>query len=594
MLRANAHYFDVTVEIPLPTGGQSGALRLAMPVWTPGHYIIEDFARHVVDVKAFDGETGEGLAVTKISKSLWEIPIRGSKRVRVEYPVYAFVYSVGTSYLDNQHAIINGASVFLYPEGMEGNPVRVVVVPYPGWNRVSTGLEKVSEWEFAAPNYDLLVDSPMEVGNQEVQAFNTGGIEYEVSMFGPAPIDKAKFVADLKKIVETTTPVFGHVPYERYVFLVNFTDSAGGGLEHTNSTMCFAPRFRLLPKEEYNLMTGLFSHEFFHAWNVKRLRPVGLGPFNYSMETYTKSLWIAEGITSYYDDLLIRRAGLYSVEEYLDAFVANIDLVKSLAGSRYQSAQESSFDTWVKFYKPDENSPNVTSSYYAQGAVIGWMLDMTIRKVCNGKRSLDDVMRKMYGDTFLKEGRGYSDDEFEAVCTEIGGPGIKEIFDSRVRGREDVDYDRYLGYVGLKLSSREEPVKEKGFLGVKLSSEGGKTTVKTSLSGSPAESMGLAVNDEILAIGELRVSSDRLGFYVQTMNPGDDLKVTVARNGRLMELKGRVGKRPTLQFKIKPVEAATDDQKALFKGWMLEDWKAELKYPEYQRSPDRKPVFDYV
>ena len=324
------------------------------------------------------------------------------------------------------------------------------------------------------------------------------------------------------------------------------------------------------------------------------MRPTGLGPFDYSAETYTKSLWIAEGITSYYDDLILRRSGLYSVEEYLDAFVSSVNVLKSLPGSRYQSAEEASFDTWTKFYKPDENSPNVTSSYYTQGTVIGWMLDMAIRRTSRGGRSLDDVMRKLYNDVFLKGNRGYTDKEFEAACVELGGAEVEEIFDSRVRGRKDVDYDRYLGYAGLRLISKEERAEEKGFLGVRLKSEGAKTTVTTELAGSPAEAMGLAVNDEILAIGGFRMGSDKLSFCIGTMQPGKSLNLTIARNGKLMELNGQVGRRPAFEYRIQPLKNATDDQKTLFKGWMLSDWKAELKYSEYPKSPDRKPVFDYA
>jgi predicted metalloprotease with PDZ domain len=594
MVRANTHYFDVMIEIPIPASKRTGELRLAMPVWTPGHYLVEDFARHITEVKAFDADNRRELAVTKLEKSLWSVSLRGSEKVRVEYPVYAFVYSVGTSYVDNLHALINGASVFLYPEGMRETHVKLVLVPRPEWKVVSTGLQRISEWEFSAPDYDVLVDSPLEVGNQEVRSFETGGAKYDVSIFGSAPIDLEKFVGDIKDIVERTAPIFDQVPYDRYVFLVNFTDTIGGGLEHLNSTMCFLPRLRMMPKEEYDQSMGLFSHEFFHAWNVKRLRPAGLGPFDYSAETYTKSLWIAEGITSYYDDLIIRRSGLYSVEEYLDAFVSNVNILRSLPGSGYQSAEEASFDTWTKFYKPDENSPNVTSSYYTQGAAIGWMLDMAIRRTSRGGRSLDDVMKKVYNDIFLKENRGYTDKEFEEACVELGGAEVEEIFNDRVRGRKNVDYDRYLGYVGLKLSSKDEHSAEKGFLGVKLKSEGGRTTVSTELAGSPAESMGLAVNDEILAAGGFRMNSDKISFYIGTMKPGASLRLTIARNGKLMEVNGQVGKRPAFEHRIQPVVGPTEDQKTLFKGWMLADWKTELKYPEYPKSPDRKPVFDYV
>ena len=594
MARANAHYFDVTVEIPVPVEERARELRLSMPVWTPGHYLVEDFARHITEVRAYDAGSNVELSVTKLEKSLWSIALQNSEKVRVQYLVYAFTYSVSTSYLDHIHALINGASVFLYPEGMKGTPVRLTLVSQPDWKVVSTGLERVSEWEFAAPDYDVLVDSPIEVGNQEVRPFDLGGVKYEVSIFGSAPIDLEKFVGDIKGIVERTTPIFDHIPYDRYVFLVNFTDTTGGGLEHLNSTMCFSPRLRMVPNEEYCQSMGLFSHEFFHAWNVKRLRPAGLGPFDYSSETYTKSLWIAEGITSYYDDLILRRSGLYSVEGYLDAFVSNINILKSLPGSGYQSAEEASFDTWTKFYKPDENSPNVTSSYYTQGAVIGWMLDMAIRKTNRGARSLDNAMKEVYNDVYLKENRGYTDKEFEAACVGLGGPEAEEVFETRVRGRKDVDFDKYLGYAGLRLKNREERTEERGFLGVKLKSDGGRTTVAMELAGSAAEAMRLSANDEILAVGGFRMGSEKLSFCLGTMKPGETLRLTIARNGKLMEVEGRIGRRPAFEHRIQPVEGATDDQKALFRDWMLADWKAELKYPEYAKSPDRKPIFDYV
>ena len=590
MLRANAHYFDVTMEIPV-TGGE---LRLSMPAWTPGHYRIEDYARNVTEVKASDMASGVQLDVVKVGKSTWSVALSGSKKVKVEYPVYAFSYTDTASYVDGVHALINGTSVFLYAEGMKESPVSLKIAPRPEWKAVATGLEKTGDWEFAAPDYDVLVDSPIEVGSQEVRSFETGGIKYEVSMFGDAPIDREKFVGDIRKIVESTTPIFGHVPYKRYVFMVYFNDTAGGGLEHLNSTVCFIPRFRLVPREEYDLMMGIFSHEFFHAWNVKRMKPVGLGPFDYSGEVHTKSLWIAEGVTSYYDDLILRRAGIYSVEEYLDAFAINVNMMKPLPGARRQSAEEASFDTWIKFYRPDENSPNVTESYYTQGAVIGWMLDMVIRRASNGGKTLDQVMRKVYGDSFQKENRGYTDAEFESACVELGGQEAKRVFESRVKGKDEVDYDRYLGYAGLRLAAKEEGASQKGFLGVRLAGEGGRAMVRNVLSGSAAEAMGLAVNDEVVAVKGMRVDQGKLSFYLGTMKPGDEVVLELARNGLMTRLTGKLGAKPNFEFRVQPLADAREEQKALFKGWLLADWKPELRYPEYAKSPDRKQLLDYV
>jgi predicted metalloprotease with PDZ domain len=595
MTRPNTHYMDVAMDLQPARDPREGGFYLAMPVWTPGHYLVEDYARNVLHVKAFDGTTGEELKVTKRVKNRWFVESRNSNKVKVEYAVAALAYDDTKSYIDQSHAMINGASVFLYPEGMEGNPIRLTLAPPADWKKVSTGLEQLAEWEFLAPNYDVLIDSPMEVGNQRIDSFVVQGVEHQVSTFGPAPINVEKFVTDLKSIVEKTIPVFGEVPYKRYVFLVNFTDNVGGGLEHLNSTVCMVPRLILTPREEYNVTMGLFSHEFFHTWNVKRLRPNGLGPFDYSAETYTKSLWIAEGITSYYDDLILRRTGLYSVEEYLDAFAANVNILKSLPGSRHQSAEESSFDTWIKFYKPDANSQNATSSYYTQGAVIGWMLDLEMRMVTRSTRTLDDAMRKIYQETYVKEDRGYSDEEFEAVCREIGGDGVVEIFDARVRGRRGVDYDRYLGYAGLRLVEKDDQSsQEKGFLGIRSGSEGGRTIVRTSLAGSPAEAMGLTVNDEIVGIDGIRVGSEELSFYIATRAPGSSVVLTVARNARLMEVRGELAKKPPFAYRIQPLKDATLEQKDLFKRWLLGEWMPQLKYSEYVHSPGRRSTLDFV
>jgi predicted metalloprotease with PDZ domain len=597
MTRANTHYLDVTLKVNL-RGPTTGPMRLMMPVWTPGHYAIEDMPRNVLDVAAKKGAGGgwEAATVEKESKNVWRVDWSGTaETVLVEYSVFAFEYHDTKSYLDQLHAIINGASVFIYPVGSENVPIGLKLVPYPGWNKVATGLEQTSSWEFLAPNMDVLIDSPIEVGNQEIRTFLVRNVEHQVSLFGASPVDTERIADDIKKIVESEVQIFGEIPYKKYVFIVNLTDDVGGGLEHLNSTVCFAPRLRLVPKEEYDLMMGLFSHEFFHTWNVKRMRPKGLGPFNYSSETYTKSLWVAEGITSYYDDLVLRRAGIYSVPEFLDAFAINVNVMKSLQGGRWQSAQESSFDTWIKYYRTDANSPNVTLSYYTQGAVIGWMLDLQIRRNSKNQRSLDDVMKRVYEETFVKEGRGYSDEEFEATTLALGGgEGLEEIFESRVKGRKDVDFERYLGYAGLKLGPKESPEKVRGFLGVRLNSEGGRTTVKSRLAGSPAEAIGLSVNDEIIGVDGLRLGSEKLSFYVSNARPGARVRIAIARNGMLSELAGELGRRPPFEYRITPIKEASEDQRAIFKGWLMEDWKPEIKYPEFSKSPDRRQVLDFV
>ncbi|MDG6899423.1 MAG: M61 family metallopeptidase [Nitrososphaerota archaeon] len=595
MKRANTHYFDVDLVIPLPPeAGKS--LKLTMPVWTPGSYNIENFSKNVLDLKAADGDTGTPLGrMEKESKSTWTLSWDEDPRtIRISYSVYAFAYEVTKSYLDTFHAVINGASVFIYPVGMENERARVTLVPYNGWKRVSTGLEQVSDFEFLADNLDLLMDSPVEVGNQDIRTFEVAEIPHEVSIFGEAPVDRERLVDDIKKIVERTSEVFGDIPYRKYVFIVDFTEEGGGGLEHLNSTLCIIPRLRFVPKEEYDSIMNLFSHEFFHTWNVKRMRPKGLGPFDYSSEVYTKSLWIAEGFTTYYGDHLLRRAGIYSVAEYLDSLARNISQMKNLPGWKWQSAQEASFDTWIKFNKLGANQQNVTMSYYTQGALVGWMLDLQVRKNTGCEKTLDDLMRNVYRRTYVEEGRGYTDEEFEAAAVEVGGSSVRSIFGARVKGREPIDFDRYLGYAGLKLAPKDAAQKEEGFLGVKLSSEGGRMIVRMRLQDSPAEAMGLAAGDEIVGIDGLRLLGERASFYISTTAPETPIKLTVARNGVLKGFEGRLGKKPAFEEKVVPLKEADEEQKAIFKSWMQSDWSPEIVYPEFTRSPERRPVFDYV
>ncbi len=525
------HYFRVAMRLEGLRGAlPSDLLRLAMPVWTPGSYSVRDFSRNVLDLEAVDA-SGKRLQVERDAKDSWVVSLAGSDALEVTYRVYAFRHDTSQSYLDSDHAIINGASVFLYVDGEQSHPLTLEVVPHEGWSVVATGLEPLvpGGWTFAAPNYDVLVDSPVEVGAQLVHSFEVRGVTHQVSIFAAKPIDEATFVADIKRIVEHTIPIFGEVPYSRYVFLVDFTDQGYGGLEHLNSTHCIAGYLMMEPPSEYRRLLALFSHEFFHTWNVKRMRPVALGPFDYSRENYTKSLWISEGITSYFENVILRRAEIVTAPEYLDFICDDISEVKSLPSSRSQTPEESSFDTWIKLYREDENSPNVSPSYYRQGAVLGTLLDLEIRRSTGGAKALDDVMRRVYSETY-KAGRGFTDDEFERACTEVSGGAAEEIFKRYVRGREEFDLDRYLGYAGLRLLPKSAPCVPEGFLGIRMKPGQG-LTVQNRLFGTPAELADISAGDEIIALDGLRMDGQRLPFYISTKKPGTEVEVLSSREG---------------------------------------------------------------
>ncbi|HVB12172.1 MAG TPA: PDZ domain-containing protein [Nitrososphaerales archaeon] len=600
MENPNNHYFEVAIDIlDFKVKLGTGTIRLVMPTWTPGSYLVREFSRNVLDLIAFDIDEDTKLVSRKTSKNVWEVDPAGATNVRIKYRVYGLEFTVDTSYLDNLHAIINGASVFMYVDGLQHEELVLTVFPDPDWKVISTGLENAQKEEdgaesFLVPNFDILVDSPIEVGNQQVHSFYVNGVRHEVSIFTQKEFDQTMFVSDLRKIVETTIQVFSQIPYERYVFLIDFSSENYGGLEHLNSTHCIAPLYRLEPVQEYRQLLSLFSHEFFHVWNVKRMRPVGLGPFNYTAETYTNSLWIAEGITSYYDDYILRRAGIYTLGDYLDAFCSNVSLMKSLPGSKWQSAEEASFDAWIKHYRQDENSPNVLSSYYLQGTVIGWMLDMEIRKATASMKNLDDALRMLYQETFVKENRGYMNEDFERICADIiGANATKQIFDLRVRGRHDVDFDKYLGYAGLKTTPKK-PQTEQGFLGVKIRQESARLVVAGILSDNPAETSGLVVADEIIALDGLRMDSSKFSWYVTNRKPETPIKILVSRLGSLLELTAETTFKPLMEYRIAKRDQASDEEKKLFKSWLGVGWETEIKYEDYPPSPSKKALFDYI
>ena len=607
------HYFTVETIIPKRSSSNESKVqkqRFIMPVWTPGSYLIREFPRNVLEFKASNPENGKTLKSYKDTKNSWIVETEGNdydSPIKVEYRIYAFEFTVDTSYLDNRHGIVNGASVFMYPEGYENEEIELTVVPFRDWKVIATSLEPTTTGKkdettaedrstsYRADNFDILVDSPIEIGNQEIRDFMVEGVRHEVSMYGPKPIDSGIFVSDLRKIVEAEWKVFGVIPYKRYLFLVDFAGTASGGLEHLSSTHCIAPRLRLIPSQEYRVLMGLFSHELFHAWNVKRMRPKGLGPFNYSSETYTKSLWIAEGVTSYYDDLILRRAKIYSVAEYLDAFCINANQMNFLPSSKYESAEESSFDTWIRHYRPNENTPNVHSSYYNQGAVIGWMIDMEIRHLTKSSKSLDDVMRKLYNQTFVKENRGYTDEEFESVCNEVAGRSLsEEIFGARVRGHEYVDFDKYLGYAGLKLGPKSKTAVSKGYLGIKIKQEAGKVQVGSKLFTSPADKCGLAAGDEIIALDNLRVDSSVLQFYISNKKAGDVVSILISRDGVVETLHATLDEMPQIENRVYKKDQASNEERALFKHWMEEEWDTPLEYVDYQASPQRPRPLDFI
>jgi predicted metalloprotease with PDZ domain len=590
--KPNTHY--VSVELWVETAKSMGKTNFVMPVWTPGSYAVKDFSKNVVDFEAYSGKEGSPLKVEKTAKNVWCVDAGEKVSLLVRYRVYAFEYTVETSYVDTEHAVVNGASVFVYWEGHEREPLQLEVRGPPTWRRVTTSLKRVGGTDdaplFEAPDYDTLVDSPIQLGNQDVFEFSVRDVPHQVSVYSPFSFDKSKFVDHLKLIVDKAVSIWGQIPYDRYVFIVEVLGDARGGLEHLSSTHCLTSIVNFYSEEDYRRGLALYSHEFFHAWNVKRLRPAVLGPFDYSKEVYTKSLWIAEGLTDYYDDLILRRAGIYGPEDYLERLANALNQMISLPNRKYQSAEESSFDSWIKFYRLEETDPNTVMSYYTQGAVIGACLDLAIRRHSERKLSLDDVLRRVYQETYLKNGSGYTDEYFEYVCTEAGGRDAEEIFRKRVRGREDLEYSKYLSYAGLRLAPKN-PGESGGFAGIVVDENNGRIIVNQVLEGYGAQNSGLGVGDEIIGFNGLRVDAQRLAGLVRAQTPGSRCTLLISERDALKSVELVLDPLPVFEYRIFKLEAADESQKGIYLDWMGESWDKPLVYKERKLVKPRRDSF---
>ncbi|WP_066833400.1 M61 family metallopeptidase [Rufibacter ruber] len=562
MPEPHTHYFEVEMSL---SGFKGKTLDLTMPVWAPGSYLVREFAKNVEGFEAFAG--GNRVAADKIDKNTWRIA-SGGKDVTVKYRVYAFEVSVRTSFIDASHGYVNGTSVFMYPEGNKNLPSTLTVVPFKGWKTVSTGLPKVEGQPFTyrAPDYDVLADAPIEIGNHQVFSFKTNGVLHEVAMYGDGNYDPKRLMADMQKVTETAVKVFGELSVNYYLFIVQNLERGGGGLEHLNSTTLQTTRTTYGTERGYKGFLNLVAHEYFHLWNVKRLRPIALGPFDYDQENYTNMLWVSEGFTSYYADLILRRAGYTSDSDYLEKLAAGITSVANSPGNKAMSPAESSFNAWIKQYRPDENSYNTNISYYTSGGVLGLLLDMEILKGSNGKSSLDDAMRYLYDQYYKKKGRGFTDKEFQQGVEKFAGHSLESFFRDFVYNTKTPDYSAYLTTVGVTLTDVNKNQNEP-FLGAGISTATGKPVVTSVIRNGSAWQGGLNVNDEIIAVNGYRLSDD-LNKSIPAYAVGDVLELVVNRSGQILVLPIKLLKNETVKYAASRVPTPTEAQKAANATWL--------------------------
>jgi predicted metalloprotease with PDZ domain len=586
MTQPHTHLFEVELAIEHTAIVGTRQETLVMPVWTPGSYLIREFERQVQDFSAADA-SGKPLVWEKIDKNSWRVTTGGARSWHATYRVYANELSVRTSELNSDHAFWNNASLLMYLDGYLKSPSTLKVNPMSGW-KVATGLPPVdgAANTFRAENFDVLYDSPVEASDFKVLSFAVKGVPHRIVIDGEGNYDPERMQRDVQKIVETEVDLMGgEIPYHDYTFILHLRANGGGGLEHLNSTALGYQRFGFHisandpstsaapfapPAErDYQSFLGLVAHEFFHLWNVKRIRPDALGPFDYTKENYTKVLWVAEGITDYYSQIALRRAGLVSVRSYLNSQARNFQVLQETPGRLVQTAEESSFDSWIKYYRQDENSNNSQVSYYEKGAILGLLLDLEIRKRSNGAKSLDDVMRYLFNEYF-KKGRNYGPADFQKACELMAGGSLAQFFTRYVQGRDELDYDAALNAAGLRLDMNggaESPAQAVDF-GADLNQQGDHLMVMRVRAGSPAYEQGLNTGDEIVAVNNARANRQFLTARLAEKRPGDVVHLTIFRFDDLRTIDVKLGARNAANYRIVPLAQPTEQQQSVYQAWL--------------------------
>jgi len=537
MPKPQNHYFEVQMNI---ADNDDKQIEVKMPVWTPGSYLVREFSKNINLVKAFTKD-GKVLKVSKKSKNAWLIDAGNENNIQVKYEVYSFEVSVRTPFLDLSHGFVSGSGVFMYTEKTKNQAGLVTVFPHESFKRISTSLPvdngyKGSGQRFTFENYDQLVDCPMEIGNQEIFEFSAAGVLHTVAMYGDANYNVEQLKKDMPKIVEAETAVIGKNPNKIYTFIVHNVVDGQGGLEHMNSTVLSVNRWTYAGKQYIDFL-NLVAHEYFHLWNVKRIRPVELGPFNYDTENYTSLLWVMEGFTSYYDELILRRTGFYTEEEFLAKLQSSINYVEGSPGSRVQPVAHASFDAWVKAYRPNENSSNTSMTYYSRGSVLASVIDAMIVADSDGKKCLDHFMQQLYTTYYEGLKRGFSEAEFKAELSKFVGKNMDDFFAKYVDGTEIIPYKDFYAPVGLNV---QDITSNNPSFGANVREEGGKVMVKSVRFGSSAEDAGISVGDEIIGCNGYRVDQSMFEGMMNGMSNFESCEILVAREEKLFSVKATI------------------------------------------------------
>ena len=579
----NAHLFEIELELDDPDpAGQ----RFALPAWIPGSYLIRDFARHGVSIEARSG--ARRVALEKVDKHSWQAArCRGPLALR--YRVYAWDLSVRGAHLDASHGFFNATSVFLRVLGREREPCAVQILP-PGdpahadW-RVATTLARAGArpWGFGgyrAADYDELIDHPVEMGRFALVEFEAAGVPHAVAITGQHDTDGERLARDLARICDAQVRLFEprarKAPFGRYLFLTTLVGDGYGGLEHRSSTALLAARNDLPHRgmkgvpDGYRRFLGLASHEYFHAWLVKRIKPRAFTPYDLERENYTRLLWVFEGFTSYYDDLMLARSRVIGTDDYLKALAATVTSVAKAPGRRVQSVAESSFDAWTKYYRQDENSPNAIVSYYAKGALVALCLDLTIRERTGGRRSLDDAMRllwRRHGRSGAPAPEGLAEDGFPALLEEATGVALADEIARWAHGTDELPLAELLARFGVALETKAGATRE-SMLGIRLASRQGEPSVASAYAGGPAQRAGVSAGDTIVALDGLRADDKSIKALLERRNAGDTVRLHVFRRDELLAFDVELGPVSADEVSLRIDEKTPARVKRLRDGWI--------------------------
>jgi predicted metalloprotease with PDZ domain len=592
--KPSSHLLEITLHA---NGLKGAAAEFAMPAWAPGSYGINDYAKNVQNFRATDA-AGKTLAWRKTDKQTWRVELGGATAVTIQYQLYANTLANNWAQYNEQHAFIGGPAVWMYFVGGKERAVRLVVATPTAW-RVATGLGRMAENTFAAADYDTFADAPLEISNFYEKTFTVRGTVYHFVQhdaqgrkeFVPSLLDTPagatpqdtlqRFIADTQRVVETIVPLYSSVaggaeraaPFAEYWFLMHNWPGAGGGLEHLNSTQInfsadwssTAPHGRY--GTEYESKLFVTSHEFYHAWNVKRLRPKPLGPFDYSREVYTTSLWISEGLTSYYGQLALVRAGLVKPEAYLNSIAELMTEFEAKPGRAERSIEETSWDTWFRTgVQGETNLTNSTYSYYDGGQIVGHLLDFTIRDATNNQKSLDDWMRLLYQRYALPKA-GFEPEDALRAANEVAGKDMSDFFRRHISGKEPLPYEQYFGYAGIQVERLHAP--DLGWIGVGTTrNEDGRAKVNELMPGSPAENAGLDRSDVIVALNGRVMDEGQLSKALETLKPGEAVRLAIIRRGELREISVTPVPYPYTVFKLTLMQNPTEMQRKIYESWV--------------------------